>query len=723
MTERFIYADTDVAFEPGDSILVALQRAGIHPTDGGTLCCGGDCPHCVATVDGISYLRTCQTPAAAGLVVEPHPPSGEPPLPERVEPHPDVPILRRHVHTVVIGGGGSGQAAAAERRDAVVFDAGRGEEVVGIYPGPLVMVRTAMGMVHVECEEVVVATGAAELHPVCPGSDLRGLLTSRAAGQLVSAGLELGRVVIVGDGESEVEARRATGRLIRFEGTGTVEAVVTTDGRWECDSVVVALGLVPRDALARMGAGMPVTVVGDAATSPELPPCPTDGVVCPCGDVTVAQLDDVWQRGFTEMELLKRATLAGTGTCQGGACTPYLRSFLLDRGAELQPAFTARPVARQLTMAEMAAGSHLPAYPRTALHDVHLTIGARMDRIGGWWRPWTYGDTDAEYEAVRHRVSIGDVSTLGKMRVTGPDAEAMLQRIYPTDVSTIRPGRSRYVLLLNERGYVFDDGLVCREPDGTFTLTFTSGGASGAEMWIRDWAASWGHDVRLLNQTLMLGAINVSGPLTHELLAAVGAADLPPYMGHGYVDVAGVPCKVFRLSFTGELSYELHHPVDRSVELWEALMAAGAPLGIVPHGLEALTRLRLDKGHILVGQDTDYDSTPRRIHHEWAVNLDKGDFIGRLAVVRTNAVPLDRQLVGFTLADGAPPEGAVIWHGGSYAGYVTSAAWSPAVGMGVAMGWLDVTDGVLPDDVTIEGWPARRVTLPFYDPEGSRARA
>lgn len=723
MADTFTFGGAQVPFEPGDSVLVALQRAGIHPTGGGTLCCGGDCPHCVAVVDGVAYVRTCQTKATPGLDVVPHPSSGAPPLPERDEPHPDVPVLRRQVHSVVIGLGESGRAAAAGLADVVVFDAGRHEEVIGIYPGPLVIVRTPAGMVHVECDEIVVATGAAELQPVCPGNDLPGLVTARAAEAFVASGVELGQTVIVGDGESNLDGVRVTGELIRFEGDGAVEAVVTSDGRWECDTAIVALGTYPRDGLARMGHGLGVRVVGDAAGEADLPACPTDGVVCPCESVTVGQLDDVWNRGFTEMELVKRATLAGTGTCQGGACTPYLRSFLLARGAELQPAFTARPVARQLTMAEMAAGSHLPAYPRTALHDVHLELGARMDRIGGWWRPWTYGDTDAEYEAVRHRVSIGDVSTLGKMRVAGPDAEAMLQRLYPTDVSTIRPGRSRYVLMLNERGYVFDDGLVCREPDDTFTLTFTTGGASGAEMWVRDWSASWGHDVRILNQTLMLGAINVTGPQARALLAAVGAVDLPPYMGHADIEVAGVPCKVFRLSFTGELSYELHHPIDRSVELWDALIAAGAPFGIVPHGLEALTRLRLDKGHILVGQDTDYDSTPRRIHHEWAVNLDKGDFIGRHAVIRTNAVPLDRQLVGFTITDGAPPEGAVIWHGDTYAGYVTSAMWSPAVGRGVAMGWLEYVDDELPDDVTIEGMPARRSPLPFYDPEGSRARA
>ena len=149
------------------------------------------------------------------------------------------------------------------------------------------------------------------------------------------------------------------------------------------------------------------------------------------------------------------------------------------------------------------------------------------------------------------------------------------------------------------------------------------------------------------------------------------------FMGHMRADVAGVPCQVFRLSFTGELSYELHHPVEQSLKLWRALMTLGADLGIRPHGLETLLRLRLEKGHIIVGQDSDFDATPRRLQHEWMVNLEKPEFLGRQALLRTNEIPLDKQLVGLEMASPAPPEGAIIWSGGDYAGYVTSSAYSP----------------------------------------------
>ena len=163
--------------------------------------------------------------------------------------------------------------------------------------------------------------------------------------------------------------------------------------------------------------------------------------------------------------------------------------------------------------------------------------------------------------------------------------------------------------------------------------------------------------------------------------------------------------------------------VSTKVALWRALLSLGADLGIRPHGLEALMKLRLEKGHIIVGQDTDFDSTPRRLNHEWAARLDKPAFVGRHAVLRTNTLPLDRQLCGMTMDGAAPAEGATIWSGGEFAGYVTSSTWSPTLQRSVMLGWLRLTGGALPETVTIDGRPARRVATPFYDTEGTRARA
>jgi glycine cleavage system aminomethyltransferase T/bacterioferritin-associated ferredoxin len=634
---------------------------------------------------------------------------------------------------VVVGQGATGRAAAAEAigagKQVVTLDVAGGQEVIGIYTGPLVVARTPAGMLQIHArDEVVVATGAAEIQPVVPGNHLAGIVTARAAARLAAAGVDLGRLVAVGTPPEDVRARVVDGQLVRFEGATQVEAVVVRgqDGqeqRLPCDIVSVGLGFHPRDALLRMSNGLAVRAIGRAARDSDIPACPVSGTVCSCSGVSVDDLQAAWDRGFHDMELIKRATLAGTGTCQGGVCLPHLRSFLADRGAVLQPAFTARPVTRQLTLGEVAAGAYHHATPRTALDAEHRRLGARMDRVGGWWRPWTYGNFLEEYWAVREGVSLGDVSTLGKMLVSGPGALELLERLYPTRVSTLLPGRSRYVLLLNERGYVLDDGLISRDSETRFALTFTSGGASFAEMWVRDWAESWKLDVRILNQTLSLGAINVTGPLATELLARAGLDQPLSYMHHRQTTVAGVPCRVYRLSFTGELSYELHHPAGQSVRLWRRLLELGAHLGIRPHGLDTLLKLRLEKGHVIVGQDTDFDSTPRRLALEGAARLDKPDFVGRAAVLRTNKLPLDRQLVGLEMEGPAPIEGALLWHGPDYAGYVTSSLLSPALGKAVMLAWLKLFDGELPADVTIDGRRARRVPLPFYDKEGQRARA
>ena len=726
----FEYEGQTIPTSAGESVLLALLREGIHPGGGGPLCFEGDCPNCLCTVDDISYVRSCQTPAEVAVQVSPHG-RDAPPLPPLDAGARAIAVDYRVADVVVIGGGESGLQACAEAeavgRSVECFDAAAGHDVVAIYPGPLLLVRTHDGMIEVECDEIVVATGAAEIHPVVPGSDLEGLWMPRAAQKALDAGLDLGRLVSVGNVPGDLGAAVAPGELVRFVGDETVTAVITAtaDGEVEtpCDNVVIGLGLHPRTGLARMGNGMNVRVVGDATLQADIPVCPPEGIACPCSNVTFEQLDNLHDRGFTHMELLKRGSLAGTGTCQGSVCTPYLRSFLQDRGQELQAPFTARPVARQLTLSEMAAGSHLPKLARTALDDVHRSLGAQMDRMGGWWRPWTYGDTDAEYTAVRERVALGDVSTLGKMIVTGPDAEATLQRIFPTNVSTIKPGRSRYVLMLDERGYVLDDGMIAREHDDTFFLTFTSGGASMSEMWIRDWSASWGHDIRILNQTLSLGAINITGPKAAEVLARATDGELPPFLGHSMLTIAGVECKVFRLSFTGEMSYELHHPAADSVALWTALMELGADHDIRPHGIEALFRLRLEKGHIIIGQDTDYDASPRRLQHEWAVNMATGDFIGRTATERTNRIPLDKLLVGIETDGDTLVDGAVMWSGDEFAGTVSSSTWSPTLGKGVALAWLEAVDGAFPETVQVDGVEARVVPPHFYDPEGSRARA
>ena len=719
---RFVIDGQPLAYEPGDSLAVALFRAGHHPAHGGTLCLAGDCGNCVAEVNGTAYVRTCQTPAAPGTVVNRHPAVGAPQFRSVPQKNPvetpltsEIPVRRRSADVVVIGCGDSGANAAAraeaDGRQVTMLDSRLGHEVVGVYGGPSVIVRSHEGMTHLHAHHVVIATGAAELHPVCEGNLLKGAVTKKAAELLLAAGVELPQMVTV---------TQTPQRIIGNE-NGWIRKVVLADGETvPCTVLVVELGLAPRDLLARMTDESNVTVVGPAAQKYSLPTCPTSGFVCPCSKITVQDLDGVWDRGFHELELVKRSALVGTGTCQGGACLPHLQAYVNEKSGAKSKPFTARPIARQLTIGEAAAGAYVDTFRRTGLHDEHLKLGANMDRFGGWWRPWNYGDFLQEYWAVREAVSLGDVSTLGKMVISGPDALEVLERLYPNNVFDIKPGRSRYVLLLNERGHLLDDGMICRESDTRFVLTFTSGGASFAEMWVRDWIETWGLDAHVLDRTTSLGAINVTGPFAKELLSRVGVSDPPKFLQHTHIEVAGVPCHVMRLSFTGEASFELHHPIDRSAELWQALMAAGADLGIRPHGLQALFALRLEKGHVIVGVDSELDSSPRRLQLEWAVKMDKPYFVGREALARVMPLPNHRQLFGFTMDSPGPVEGAPIFDGHDIVGHVASSFDSPLLGQAVMLGWLKRTP--FPTEVTINGRTATVAHTPFYDKEGGRAR-
>jgi glycine cleavage system aminomethyltransferase T len=722
---RIVVDGRPIVAEPGDTVAIAIVRAGEVPGRGGALCLAGDCGNCLATVDGVAYARTCQVAARPGTVVDRHPADGKPPLPSmdlrdltRVPVAEAVPVRRVHVAVAVIGGGHSGREVA-KARDAIVLDSGDGIDVVGIYPGPAIVAREPGGMLHIEADEIVVATGAAEIQPACEGSGLAGLLTARAAGALRSAGIDLGRVATL------------TSHPVRFEGddAGRVTAVVTHDDdgsevTMACDTVILDLGRAPRDVLVRMTREGAVAAVGSAAVDSPLPPAPTAGVVCPCMGVTVDDLATAWAKGYTDLELLKRASWAGLGPCQGGACLPHVRSWMAARtGGPAPDPFTARPAARQITLAEVAADTTIDAFRRTPLHDEHLALGARMDRFGGWWRPWHYGDVVGEYWAVRAAVSLGDVSTLGKLVVSGPDVVEALERIYPCHVGDIKIGRSRYALLLNERGHVMDDGMILRDGERRFTLTFTSGGAANAEMWIRDWIDTWGLRVHVMDRTMSLAAINVTGPLATTLLRRVGLVEAPRFLGHARAEVAGVPCHVMRLSFTGETAFELHHPLDGSVALWRALMDAGQDLGIRPHGLQALFGLRLEKGHVIVGMDTELDTTPRRLGMDWAARLDKPAFIGRAALERTARLEDDRRWFGFAMAGDAPPEGSPIRsiEGGEVIGNVTGSWLSPSFGKALLLGWQRRRP--FADRVEIDGREAVVTPTPFYDPEGLRARA
>ena len=498
-------------------------------------------------------------------------------------------------------------------------------------------------------------------------------------------------------------ATPVAGRLVRFEGDaegpdgapGRVRAVVTADPATgaetttPADTVVVGLGLAPRDILVRMAGTVPVTVVGEAAADLPLPPPPTEGVVCGCMGTTVADLGAAWDRGFTELELLKRSSQACLGTCQGGACLPNVRSWIAARTGVIPDPFTARPASRQITLAEASADTYVDAFRRTPLHDEHLAAGARMDRFGGWWRPWHYGDAVSEYWAVREGVSIGDVSTLGKLVVSGPDVVELLERLYPCHVADIKPGRSRYALLLNERGHVMDDGMILRDSETRFVLSFTSGGAANAEMWVRDWIDVWGLDVHVLDRTMSLAAINVTGPLAATLLRRAGLADPPRFLGHVRADVAGrpVPRHAPVVHGRGRLrAPPPGRPLRRAVA-----RAAGRSAGTSASGRTASRRCSgCGSRRATSSSGWTPSSTRRRAGSGWT-GRSGWRSRGSSAGPRSSGPPKledHRRWLGFTMDGPAPTEGSPIWSEGEIVGNVTGSWHSPLFGKALMLGWL-----------------------------------
>jgi len=663
---------------------------------------------------------------------------------------------------------------------------------IGLYEGPMVPLVSDDATTHCHPSRVVIATGAAEAHAVFQGNDLPGVWLGRGAARtagvhgvrpgsravvwagtsealehisvLRDSGVEIAAVVLPKDLNGEVPGASEVfrgGKVVAAQGRKQVSAAVVETDRGTltipCDTLVVSVGLSPRDSLLRMagpvervaGAGdvvWPGCSIEEAVESgilagrdgkpetreAELQPAGSAGYVCLCEDVSIKDLQNAWDEGWRSSEILKRYTTATMGPCQGAMCGRHLAKFASPAAAlrdEGSPKLTtARPPARTVRLEDLAGGVHEVMEKRSALHERHLAAGARLDWSGPWKRPFNYGDWKAEYKAVREAVSLMDVSTLGKFLIAGPDATDLVDRVFPTRVRDLAPGRSRYMITLDEAGYFIDDGLLCALEGGRWYLTSTSGGADRMEALLRNWVDRLDLDVRLLNQTAMTGSINVAGPMARELLGKLSDdrldAEAFPYPGHREITVAGVPCRAMRVGFVGELSYELHHPRSRSVLLWDALMDAGADMGIRPHGLDALELLRMEKGHPYLLQDTLPDDHPTKLRMDWAVDMSKPSFVGKMALERMSDIPVARKLVGLKLATDEPQRGVPLYTGDQVVGRLTSCSFSPMLSYSIGLGWVRADGGgnfpsVLRAGESVE---ATVVPTPFYDPEGGRMR-
>jgi sarcosine oxidase subunit alpha len=323
-----------------------------------------------------------------------------------------------------------------------------------------------------------------------------------------------------------------------------------------------------------------------------------------------------------------------------------------------------------------------------------------------------------------------DVSTLGKLLVEGPDAVVLLERLYPNRFGDMKPGRIRYGVLTSDGGRIMDDGTIARLADDLYYVTTTSTGADAVTAWFEWWNAVWGYDAEIVNVTGALAAVNLAGPRAREALGRLVegpddvSGDAFRYLDAKHLEVAGVPTLALRIGFVGELGYELHFPSPAGEHLWDALLGEGAQ----PFGLEPQRVLRLEKGHVIVGQDTDSESNLYSAGMSWLPKMDKPDFVGKFALEHFTQRDEKEKLVGFTMEeDVLPAEGAQIVVGGRPAGRVTSARRSEAVGEVIGLAWvpLDRSEPGTRVEIVIERLRkgARITQGAFYDPSGERMRS
>jgi sarcosine oxidase subunit alpha len=466
------------------------------------------------------------------------------------------------------------------------------------------------------------------------------------------------------------------------------------------------------------------------------PAVPGKCFVCLCDDVTTKDLGQAVAEGFDHIETLKRYATVGMGPCQGKVCGQTFTEVcaaLTGRDVSVVGTTTGRPPAVPVELAVLAAERRHQPVRRTPLHHWHQAAGARWLDAGQWKRPESYGDPAAEVRAVRSGAGLIDVSTLGKIELLGPDAAELLERVYLNGWADLAVGRARYGVMCTEEGIVFDDGVGARLGPDHFYLTATTGNAEAVFQWLELWRTTWRLNVTVLNRTSALAAVNLAGPRAREVLAPLTPLDLSaaafPYPALRQADVAGVPCRLLRVGFVGELGYEIHCGSAHAWHLWEALRAAGAGVGLQPFGVEAQRILRLEKGHLIVGQDTDALSDPFGAGLGRMVRFGKPLFHGREPLVRLRERGPDSRLVGFHLAEGgrAPAEGCQVVEEGRPAGRVTSVRHSPTLGRVLGLAWVPAARANPGErfQVRADGADLAAVVtaLPFYDPEGKRLKS
>ncbi len=475
-------------------------------------------------------------------------------------------------------------------------------------------------------------------------------------------------------------------------------------------------------------------------------------------DVTAAGIEMTTREGFESIEHVKRYTALGFGTDQGktgninglAIVAKSLNKTIAQTGTTVfRPNYT--PVSFGV-VAGASTDELFDPQRFTPMHTWHLDNGAEFENVGQWKRPLYYTQTGETMEeaiareqiATRNNVGILDASTLGKIDIQGKDAREFLGRVYTNAWAKLAPGRCRYGLMCGEDGMVMDDGVTSCLAENHYLMTTTSGGAARVLSWLEIYhQTEWPEmEVFFTSVTDQWATMSIAGPDSRKLLASLTEIDLSPeafgFMDWRSANVAGIPARIFRISFTGDLSYEINVPAQYGLHVWKALFKAGKDYNLTPYGTETMHVLRAEKGFVIVGQDTDGSMTPPDLNHNWAVANNKPfSFIGKRGMNRADCLRQDRkQLVGLMTTDASAvlPEGAQAVRDPeqsipmSMVGHVTSSYHSAFLDRRIAMGVIK--DGLqrmgekvyfpLSDGTTIEATICSTV---FLDADSKRQKS
>ena len=376
----------------------------------------------------------------------------------------------------------------------------------------------------------------------------------------------------------------------------------------------------------------------------------------------------------------------------------------------------------QQTATQGQGQGQVPALRQTPLNAVHKRMGAKMVEFGGWEMPVRYTGDLEEHRAVRTAAGLFDLGHMGQINVTGPDALPFLQWLLTNDFAALPVGKAQYTLLCNPQGGVLDDLIVYRLPERWFVVVNAANRESDVAWMQARRAERRDLDLTVADISDETGMLALQGPRAEAILQKLTGADLAtlPYFHAVETTVAGVPTLIGRTGYTGEDGFELFCGARHAGHLWDALLEAGRPEGLQPIGLGARDTLRLEAKMALYGHELNEEINPLEAGLGWAVNFDKGDFVGREALLQVKEQKPARRLVGFRMVErgGAPRAGYEVQVDGEPVGHVTSGTHSPTLSqsIGLALVRRDVAGVGKPLDVVIRGRPVRaeQVKTPFY---------